>query len=162
MRTPKLSVTIGRCGRCGRPLRIGRPHTCLTRLARKPRSGGTKLQPKARLSFGKCPTCTKEITSWPHTCTVTTDFRKRKAEADKQEKAAQRKTRRRRDEHPPASECQDDDCPRYPCVQARIAYQRGRAEGESAGYGNGHAAGYQDGHGDGYQAGFAAGKSAAG
>jgi hypothetical protein len=154
MRAVKIRASLVRCGTCGKPKRLGERHTCITRLDRKPRTGKTTVAPKLRVSYGKCATCHKEITSWPHTCTVRTDFRKRKAEQAKQEKADRRKARRRRDEHPPASECTDEDCPRYPCVQARIAYQRGRADGDSAGHARGHAEGYAEGH--------AAGQSAAG
>jgi hypothetical protein len=158
MRAVKIRASLVRCGTCGKPKRLGERHVCVTRLDKKPRTGKTTVQPKLRLSYGKCPTCQKEITSWPHTCTVKTDFRKRKAEQAKQEKAeraaAARKQRRRHDDHPPASECPDEDCPRYPCVQARIAWARGHQAG--------HAAGHDEGHAEGYAEGYAAGESAAG
>lgn len=156
MRTPRLTLAIGTCGRCRKPLRLGRPHTCVTRLDRKPSASRTKIQPKIALRYGKCSTCHREITKWPHTCTVKTDFKSRKAEQEKQAKAAAKK-RKRRNDHPAPSDCEDPDCNRYACVQCRIAWQKGYEVGHGAGAAAGHAAGYADGQADGQAEGYSSG-----
>lgn len=162
MRAVKIRASLVRCGTCGKPKRLGERHVCVTRLDKPERRGRTKIQPKIRPSYGKCPTCKHEITKWPHTCEVKTDFRKRKAEQEKRETAERRRQkRRRRNEHPPASECGDESCPRYACVQARIAFAMGHAAGYASGFAQGHAEGHEQGHSAGYSEGYAAGSAAA-
>ena len=63
-------------------------------------------------------------------------------------------------------DCEDPDCPRFPCRVYKEGIEVGYRRGYNKGYADGYTAGYADGFGAGmaagYQAGFAAGMASAG
>jgi hypothetical protein len=114
---PQLNVT---CGRCGKPR--GLVHECV--------NGSTRRKPtlKPTVTFGKCPDCKKTITNpLAHICAPKSDFKRRKREHDKQQKARQPKKRQPSHDY---TACPDSDCPRPLCV----AYKTGWKAGDEAGY----------------------------
>lgn len=141
----KLSVSLLRCGKCGKPRGL-RHHVCAGG-----RRGRDRLRVKAAFECGRCR---KKISNpFTHTCSIRSDFAKRKRKADRQAKAkvrrdkrkqraddarAKRKTadrqrkaataaRRRKPRASPHNPrtCRDEDCQRYPC---RL-YEEGYADG---------------------------------
>jgi hypothetical protein len=162
----KIRPPAVQCGDCGKPRRPGERHTCVIRLDRRARPGGTKVR-AASAGLWSCPDCGKPGNPFTHRCVKRTDFARRKADAEKQRKAeerkraaeARKKQRRKRDEHPAPDECLDEDCPRYGCAWFRRGYERGVADGSAAGYSAGHAAGYAEGEAAGQAAGHTAGYS---
>jgi hypothetical protein len=131
---PALNVV---CGRCGKPR--GLAHDCVSNSRRKP-----TLKP--RLSYGTCPKCRKPYGSNPlaHACAPKSDFRKRKAAYEKEQRDKARKARPKHD----YTTCADNECKRPLCV----AYKSGWKAGDEAGYERG----WQQGH----DAGFAEGQAA--
>lgn len=89
--------------------------------------------PKPKISFGKCGTCGKEIKNpLTHTCTVKTDFKRRRKAAAKKA----RKTRQPRKQAQSAHSyrtCRDPDCPRVACGAYRDGVQDGYDDGFEAG-----------------------------
>lgn len=134
---PKLNVT---CGRCGKPR--GLAHTCFSNSNRK-------ATVKPVLSFGRCEKCKKPVGNpLTHNCRPKSDFKKRRAEHDKQQKAdARTASRKQRPTHDYLT-CTDGDCPRPLCV----AYKTGRKTGDREGYDRG----FQTGWDRGFPAGVAA------
>lgn len=160
----KIKGALFHCGRCRKDYSNLFGHVCVTRLDRRAPAGKTRLTPGISASFGTCGTCHKPLGSNPltHTCTVRTDFRKRRGEARKQEAAekraaARRPARKGKPEHLYEA-CRDEDCQRTACR----AYREGREEGYQEGYEDGYAKGYEAGYGAGFTAGFAAGAASAG
>ena len=127
---PALSVV---CNRCGRPR--GLTHACVSGSRRKP-----SLKP--RIGFGTCPKCRKPFGANPlaHVCAPKSDFRKRKAQYEKEQREKARKARPRHD----YTECSDAGCKRALCV----AYKSGRELGDAEGYARGWENGYQRGVAD--------------
>ena len=82
----RLTITLWRCGRCGKPR--GLHHLC---------TGSRKRRDRVRLSLSfTCPSCGKPTANLlTHTCSVRSDFRKRKAAQKRAELAAERKRKRR-------------------------------------------------------------------
>jgi hypothetical protein len=146
----KLRLSLLDCGKCGKPR--GRHHVC---------SGGRKGRDKLRLKAGlACGKCGRKVSNpFAHTCTVRSDFAKRKRRAARQAKAAaardrrrkraeeaaarrkaaarQRKTAASRKKKPRASphnprNCHDEECQRYPC---RL-YEEGFADGVASSAGS--------------------------
>ena len=130
---PQLNVT---CGRCGKPR--GLTHTCFS-------SSNRKARVKTSWSFGKCERCHKTITNpLTHNCHPKSDFKKRRAAHEKQQKAAKRKQRAKHD----YMTCSDPGCPRPLCVAFKTGYKIGEREG------------YERGFQEGWNRGFPAGQAA--
>lgn len=143
-----LKIQVIKCGRCGKPR--GLIHTCVTRMDRKRKPGKTKIKPRVTAT---CRRCGRSYTNpLKHTCVIRTDFKKRKAAAERQRRAAAKRkaaAERRRRKAPTAPRqqhdyrtCTDTDCRRYACV----AWKEALAEG--------HATGLRDGYEQGYEAGI--------
>lgn len=82
----RLTVTLWKCGRCGKSR--GLHHLCTGRS-----KGRDRIRPV--LSFA-CPSCGKHTANLlTHTCSPRSDFRKRKAAQKRAEQAAERKRRRK-------------------------------------------------------------------
>lgn len=145
---PLLSLSLA-CGKCGKPR--GRHHLC---------RGGRKGRDRLKLNAGfTCGTCKKKVANpFTHTCTVRSDWARRRKAAERAEKARRRRERRRkvkadatrrrkaaaaerrhsapaarRASRPRASphnprNCKEDGCQRYPC---RL-YAEGYADGVTA------------------------------
>ncbi len=122
------------CGRCGRPRGVV-GHVCLSR-----RKGKPSLKPQ--LGFGTCPNCRKRYGANPllHVCEQKTDFRKRKAAYEKEQRDKARKARPKHD----YTECSDAECKRSLCV----AYKSGRELGDTEGHARGWQQGYERGAAD--------------
>ena len=127
---PQLAPVCNRCGR----RREGLRHVCRSNSTRQ-------ASVKLKLTWGKCGTCGKPYGGNPlaHHCKPKSDFTKRKAAAEKREKARARK-RRQADKHDYQA-CTDKDCPRSLCV----AFKTGRKIGYREGFDDGWAAGFQAG-----------------
>jgi hypothetical protein len=126
---PQLHIV---CNRCGKP-RTGLRHDCVSNSKRKATA-------KPKLSFGRCPQCSRTITNpLTHVCKPKSDFKKRKSKHEREQRAKARK--RRQSEKHDYQACSDKDCPRPLCV----AFKTGRKLG------------YQDGFNDGFGSGFSAG-----
>ncbi|MCP2336978.1 hypothetical protein [Actinomadura rupiterrae] len=82
-----LKIQVFKCGRCGKPR--GLTHTCVTRLNRRTKPGKTRIKPRAALTT-TCRTC-GQPRGLLHTCHVSTDFKKRKAEAARKQAAARKR-----------------------------------------------------------------------
>lgn len=131
----KIKGALFHCGRCRKDYSNPFGHVCITRLDRKARDGRTTLAPKVGASLGTCG-CGKPLGNpLTHSCTVKTDFRKRRKAA----KAA----RASKPQHPQPGACRDQECQQAAC----------RA------YRDGHDYGYQEGYDLGFAAGLAAGNS---
>jgi flagellar biosynthesis/type III secretory pathway protein FliH len=99
---------------------------------------------KPALSFGKCEKCKKpQGNPLTHTCHPKSDFKRRKSQHEKQQKAATRKKRQQSAHDYQA--CQDKDCPRPLCVAFKAGWKDGHEEGFADGYGAGYASGFPDG-----------------
>jgi hypothetical protein len=82
----RITLTLWKCGKCGKPR--GLHHACTGR-----RRG--RDQVKLKLSVA-CPTCGKPTANLlTHTCSQTSDFRRRKAAQKRHEQAEERKRKRR-------------------------------------------------------------------
>ncbi len=82
----RITVTLWTCGRCSKPR--GLHHQCTGR-----RGGRDRV--RLGLSF-TCPSCGKPAANLlAHTCTVSSDFRKRKAAQKRAGQAAERKRKRK-------------------------------------------------------------------
>lgn len=141
----KVRLSLLRCGKCGQPRGL-RHHLC-----RGGRKGRDRLRVKARFECGKCH---RRVTNpFTHTCTIRSDWAKRKRQAEQRKKrdaaqekrkqraadaAAKRKTaarerkaaavkRRRKPRAAPHNPrtCREEGCQRYPC---RL-YEEGYADG---------------------------------
>ncbi len=154
----KLGLTLLTCGRCGKPR--GRHHLC-----RGTRRGRDRLQFRFRFT---CGTCGKQVPNlFSHTCTVRTDWAKRRRKAERRAKAAAARERRRRRKaeaarrrkaaakarrakaaadrkarKPRASPhnpatCSDPECTRYGCAKYQQGFADGFAAGSSEGGGDG-------------------------
>lgn len=85
---PGLSVTLWTCGGCGKPR--GWHHVCARRKTRRDR-----IAPRVNVTR-KCPSCGKQaLNPLTHTCTVQSDWKKRKAAQKRAERTAERQRRRR-------------------------------------------------------------------
>lgn len=132
---PQLNVV---CARCGHPR--GLAHVCVSNSRRK-----ATLKPE--LSFGTCEKCRKPVSNpLTHTCAPRSDFRRRKARFDKQQRDEARKKRQKQAHDYTA--CADNDCKRSLCV----AYKTGWQGGDRAGYERGWQQGYNSGFPDGIAA----------
>jgi len=81
----RIALTLWKCGRCGKPR--GLHHACAGR-----RRGRDRVRPV--LSF-RCPSCGKTAANpLTHTCSASSDFRKRKAAQKRAAQAAERKRKR--------------------------------------------------------------------
>jgi hypothetical protein len=130
---PRLNTV---CGRCGKPR--GLRHDCVSNRTRK-------ATIKPRVTFGTCPKCKKpQGNPLTHACRPRSDFKRRKADYTRQQKAANRKTRQAHD----YQACTDRDCPRPVCVAYRTGYHTGNHDG----YDHGWQVGYAVGHADAYTA----------
>jgi hypothetical protein len=127
---PQLNAV---CGRCGKPR--GLVHDCVSNSRRKPTV-------KPRLSFGTCPKCRKPYGGNPlaHACAPRSDFRKRKAEFDRQQREKARKSRPKHD----YTECSDSECKRALCVAYKAGRELGDTEGHARGWHQGHERGVAD------------------
>jgi hypothetical protein len=95
---------------------------------------------KPALTFGTCPKCKRpQGNPLTHTCQPRSDFRRRKAAYDKQQRAAARKKRAKQAHDYQA--CTDNECARPLCV----AYKTGYLTGTSDGYERGWRVGYDNG-----------------
>ena len=140
---PQLNVV---CGRCGMPR--GLFHECVSNSRRK-----QTLKPT--VTFGKCPKCKKTITNpLSHVCAPRSDFRKRKAAHEKQQRDADRK-KRRQQVHDYMT-CADGDCKRALCVAFKTGWKGGDEAGRDRGWQQGHEAGFKEGYDKGYPDGIAA------
>lgn len=143
----KLSVSLIKCGRCGKRYSNPLTHVCVVRMDSKRRPAATKASPKLKVT---CSRCGKPLGNpLTHTCHVKTDFKARKARFEKQQKARSRPA-------PSGSkhdyrECADPDCHVYIC---RI-YKEGRADGKDEGFGSGYDEGWVKGYAEGYPDGIA-------
>jgi hypothetical protein len=166
-----------RCGRCGKRYTNPFSHTCVVNNATRRRRTPTKVTNPVTW---ECRTCHK--TRGPiHTCTIKTDFKKRRRKQARAEATAKRRARRRKaagerkarerarkktprsmpgpgrrtgDSHEPGA-CGDQNCPKYGCR----AFFEGFREGHGAGYGTGHADGKQEGHAEGRAEGYTEGRA---
>jgi hypothetical protein len=137
---PQLNVV---CGRCGKPR--GLVHDCVSNSSRR-----QTVRP--RLSFGTCPTCRKPYEGNPltHVCVIRTDFKKRKAAHEKQQRARARKKRQQQAHDYLA--CADNDCKRPLCVAFKTGFKLGDEAGYERGWQQGEDAGYKRGYPDGMAA----------
>ena len=107
-------------------------------------------RPSGRRSpFGTCQKCRKTVTNpLTHICAPRSDFRRRKAAHDKQQRDRDRKKRQQQNHDYTA--CSDGDCKRALCVAyktgwkggAEAEHERAWQQGEQAGYDRGWAACY--------------------
>jgi hypothetical protein len=142
--TVKLSVSLIRCGRCGKRYSNPLTHVCVVRMDRKTPPGGTKVKPRLAV---KCSRCGHPLGNpLTHRCVTHTDFRKRKRAAERAAKHPRPASTG--NAHEPA-ECKDDDCPRYGCKMYKGGYEHGYGDGHGAGYGAGRSDGYAEGYADG-------------
>lgn len=126
--TPHLNVV---CGRCGKPR--GLTHVCVSNSRRQ-------ATVKPQFSFGKCPKCRKpQGNPLTHNCRPKSDFKRRRARHEKQQRAAARK-QRQKDRHDYQS-CRDKDCQRSLCVAFRTGYKIGEVDGFDRGWDTGFPAG---------------------
>src|SRR5579875_976126 len=136
---PQLNTV---CGRCGKPR--GLAHTCVSNSRRK-----ATIKPK--VSFGTCPKCKKpQGNPLTHTCRPKSDFKRRKADHAKAERAAARK-KRQKNTHDYQT-CTDNDCPRPLCVAFKTGHTTGHREGYEVGWRIGWQVGYDRGFPDGIAA----------
>jgi flagellar biosynthesis/type III secretory pathway protein FliH len=128
--TPQLNIT---CGRCGKPR--GLRHVCVSNRNRK-------ATVKPSWSFGECPKCRKRVTNpLTHTCRPKSDFKRRRAQHEKQQRAEAKATaakeragkRAQRPQHDYTS-CRDGDCPRPLCVAFKTGHKTGHREGYEQGF----------------------------
>lgn len=131
---PQLNVI---CGRCGKP--SGLRHVCVSN-SRKPQTL------KLKVSFGRCPKCKKVYGANPalHVCAPRPDFKRRKSQFEKEQKAREReKARKNRPKHE-YQECGNDECKRSACVAFKAGRQLGDEAGFDRGWEMGHARGIND------------------
>lgn len=108
----------------------------------------SKASPKLKVTCGKCG---KPLGNpLTHACVTKTDFKKRKARFEKQQKA-KRKPASSGDAHEYTT-CDDPDCHRFPCK----VYKEGRADGKELGRQLGYDEGWVKGYAEGYPDGQAA------
>lgn len=82
----KLSLTLLECGTCGKPR--GLRHVCVSTRKRR----RARIRPGLRFT---CKTCGKQTGNpLTHTCTVKTDFKQRKARAERRAKAQRERERK--------------------------------------------------------------------
>ena len=114
---PQLNIM---CQRCKKPR--GLRHVCVSNSTRKAAF-------KPVLSFGTCPKCKKPVANpLMHVCAPKSDFRKRRAKAERERKARDRK--KRQAERHDYTACTDQECTRPTCK----AYREGRATGRDEGF----------------------------
>lgn len=114
---PQLNIM---CDRCKRPRGIR--HVCVSNSSRKATA-------RPVLSFGKCPKCRKPYGNpLTHVCAPKSDFKRRKTQAAKAEKARAR--RKRQGEKHDYTACGDQECTRPLCK----AYREGRTAGHDEGF----------------------------
>lgn len=133
---PQLNVL---CGRCGKPR--GLRHDCVSNSTRPATF-------KPVLSFGKCPKCRKPYGNpLTHDCAPKSDFKRRKSDFAKKQKAEARdKARKKRQaEKHDYQACAGKDCPRPLCVAFKTGYRSGDQDGFERGWELGYGAGYPDG-----------------
>jgi len=129
--TPQLNVM---CSRCGKPR--GLTHVCFSNSKRKATA-------KPVLSFGKCGKCKKTVSNpLTHTCQPKSDFKKRRAAHEKQQKAAARKRQASAHDY---QACSDGNCPRPLCVAFKTGYRLGDQDGHDRGWQQGYDRGFPDG-----------------
>ena len=137
-----VSIRVARCGRCGKPR--GLTHVCTS-------GGNRNATIKPQVSFGTCPQCKKpQGNPLTHTCAPKSDFKRRKAAYDRQQRAKARKKRQKETHDYQA--CTDNDCPRPVCVAFRTGYATGHRDGYETGWHTGWQQGYDRGFGDGIAA----------
>ena len=143
-RIASLKVALVKCGRCGKRYNNPLTHKCVTQMGR--RQGSTKVKPKVTVKCGRCHRPLGNPLT--HRCVTRTDFTKRKAAAAKPAKPQARPGTSHE-----YTDCDDDDCQRFPC---RV-YKEGRADGFATGWDRGYARGYADGYERGYKEGYGKG-----
>jgi len=136
---PQLNAV---CGRCGKPR--GLTHDCISNSRRKQTI-------KPQLTFGTCPKCKKpQGNPLTHTCAPKSDFKRRKADWDKAQRAKARRKRQKNDHDYQA--CTDNSCPRSLCVAFKTGYANGSRDGYELGFKTGWQQGYDRGFPDGIKA----------
>jgi hypothetical protein len=140
---PQLNAV---CGRCGKPR--GLFHECVSNSRRKQTI-------KPQLTFGACPNCKKTITNpVTHVCAPRSDFKRRKAKHDKQQRDQGRKKRQQQAHDYTA--CSDNDCKRSLCVAFKTGWRGGDEAGFDRGWQQGQEAGFKEGYEKGFPDGIAA------
>jgi len=130
---PQLNAV---CGRCGKPRGL-LGHVCVSTRARKPTL-------TTKVTFGTCPRCKKpQGNPLTHTCHPKSDFKRRKARYEQQQRSRGRKKRQKQAHDYQA--CPDNDCPRPVCVAFKTGYQTGHRDGYQHGWQQGHDRGYAEG-----------------
>jgi hypothetical protein len=141
---PQLNVV---CGRCGKPR--GLVHDCV--------SGSRRRQTvRPRLSFGTCSRCRRPYEGNPlaHVCSPRSDFTRRKAAYEKDQRARARKKRQQQAHDYTA--CADAECKRALCVAFKTGWKGGDEAGYQRGWGQGRELGLREGYAQGYPDGIAA------
>jgi hypothetical protein len=146
--TVKLSVSLIKCGRCGKRYNNPLTHTCVVRMDRKTAPRATKVKPRLAVKCGRCGRPLGNPLT--HRCVTHTDFKRRKAAAAK----GHSRPATTGNAHEPTA-CKDDDCPRYGCKMYKQGYENGYGDGHGAGYGAGRTDGRAEGYAEGYAAGAA-------
>ncbi len=137
--TPKISVGLVRCGRCGKRYSNPLTHACVVRMDRKTKPPRRSMKPEVSVALVTCGTCGKSYANpLAHVCQVRTAFKRRLA-ADKKRKAAEAKRAKRRPaaprRRPPARPahsyraCRDPGCERQACEAWREGYEAGLEDG---------------------------------
>ena len=141
---PQLNVV---CGRCGKPR--GLTHDCVSNSRRK-----QTVRP--RVTFGTCSRCRKPYDGNPlaHACAPKSDFKKRKAAHEKEQRASARK-KRQQQAHDYLS-CPDNSCPRPLCAAYKTGWKAGDEAGYERGWNQGRERGLKEGYAQGYPDGIAA------
>jgi hypothetical protein len=117
----KIQFSLIKCGRCGKRYSNPLTHTCIVRMDRRTPVRSSSVGPKLQV---KCGRCGKPLGNpLTHTCHVKTDFKRRKREHERRQKAASRPaaTGNKHD----YTACTDPDCHLYVC---RI-YKEGFSDG---------------------------------
>lgn len=113
----RISVSMARCGQCGKRYSNPLTHVCVN-----PRGRGPRLQVRPRVSYD-CPVCERPVTNpLTHVCKVRTDFRRRLADRKRQEKKPRPQPQQQQHDY---RSCRDPDCQRRMCA----AYREGFADG---------------------------------
>lgn len=87
----RISGSLARCGRCGKPRGIR--HTCITQATSRRRATRTRLKPAISLT---CSKCGKPLGNpLTHTCVIGSDWKKRAAQAERRRKAEAARARQK-------------------------------------------------------------------
>jgi len=180
-----IRLTIWRCGHCRQTYANPFAHTCVVRMDRKTPPGRTRLAVAVKAER-TCPVChqPRGLLDLTHTCTVKTDFRQRRRDADreaarqarKRERAEQRerakarkRARRKPRRRPPRRKPAEPEAKPRPAPKPRNRHDyatcddtdctlfpcRVHREGQAKGEVIGEARGHAEGYADGYTEGIA-------